>query len=187
MSGPPTLWCSCHSVSRPWANDVIKVSSAVLSAYNCRIRRAFPGILTGPVLAGQARCVASVRGAQCIVGLPAAGQALHHLILVRKFASILKLSRLFLYFFSERESIYPKLHTGYGFCPLPRSIKEVLERLLWGGSYVRCASVCISLSFFPSMPFASFWSCAIRQACRLIAPVLAAINKALPIPRALLE
>jgi len=68
--------------------------------------------------------VASVRGAQCIVGLPAAGQALHHLILVRKFASILKLSRLLLYFFSERESIYPKLHTGYGFCPLPRSIKQ---------------------------------------------------------------
>ena len=44
-------------------------------------------------------------------------------------ASIIKISRLFLYFFSKRGSIYPKLHTDYGFCYVLRFFKESGEKL----------------------------------------------------------
>ena len=49
--------------------------------------------------------------------------------LVSKFTSILKIRRLFLYFFSKRGSIYPKQHTVYGFCYVLRVINENGEKL----------------------------------------------------------
>ena len=63
--------------------------------------------------------------------------------LVSKFTSILKISRIFLYFFSKRGSIYPKLHTDYGFCYVLRFFKESGEKLsaiqLGGAWSVRAA------------------------------------------------
>ena len=63
--------------------------------------------------------------------------------LVSEFTSILKISRLFLYFFSKRGSIYPKLHTVYGFCYVLRFFKESGEKLsaiqLGGAWSVRAA------------------------------------------------
>ena len=105
--------------------------------------------------------------------------------LVSLHASIIKIARLFLYFFSKRGSIYPKLHTVYGFCYVLRFFKESGEKLSaiiiqvvvsegghWSLQRFSARRLAISRSGRYALPFLTpWWTRAGREGIHGVIPV----------------